>query len=146
MISTQRSAMQRRTARSDRLLALILAAVVLTLASCRGGDATVSSAEGTGVAEQTDKTDAAITAGEPFPEETDDEDRTGTAVTGGQEPVSTGETDEDTQTTGIRTDVISDTEPLTSAEITKDETVSSTEKETEEHPDDDNVDWDAWQT
>ena len=146
MISTQRSAMQRRMARSDRLFAPILAAVVLTLASCRGGDVPVSSAKDTGIAEQTDKTDAAITAGEPSSAETDGEDRTGVADTDGQTPVSAGETSEDTQTTGVQTTGVPDTEPVTSTEKTKDETSSSTEKETEEHPDDDNVDWDAWQT
>lgn len=146
MISTQRSAMQRRTVRSDRFLAPILAAVVLTLASCRGGDALVSSAKDTGIAEQTDKTDAAITAVEQSSTETGGEDRTGAADTDGQTPVSVGETSEDTQTTGVQTTGAPDTEPVTSTEKTKDETSSSTEKETEEHPDDDNVDWDAWQT
>ena len=106
----------------------------------------VSSAKDTGIAEQTDKTDAAITAGEPSSAETDGEDRTGVADTDVQTPVSAGETSEDTQTTGVQTTGVPDTEPVTSTEKTKDETSSSTEKETEEHPDDDNVDWDAWQT
>ena len=125
--------MQRRTARSDRLFAPILAAVVLTLASCRGGDVPVSSAKDTGIAEQTDKTDAAITAGEPSSAETDGEDRTGVADTDGQTPVSAGETSEDTQTTGVQTTGAPGTEPVKKKEKIK-------------HPDDDNVDWDAWQT
>jgi hypothetical protein len=139
---------------SDKIIAAVALAVLITvLASCRGDNEPVSIAEDedTITAVQTSGPDTVTTCMEKVTSEIPVNDaneppvtdETGTATA---ENTVDGMQADVTQTTAETSETVETAETETSTDIIIDEVTSSDGKETEEHPDDDNVDWGAWQT